>query len=41
LTLVTPPEAVAFRTWFLEEFVRQVAGEDPLPWPAWRAAHPD
>jgi hypothetical protein len=41
LTLVTPPEAVAFRTWFLEEFVRQTAGEDPVPWPAWRAAHPD
>jgi hypothetical protein len=41
LTLVTPPEAVAFRSWFLEEFVRQVAGEDPVPWPAWRAAHPD
>jgi hypothetical protein len=41
LTLVTPPEAVAFRTWFLEEFVRQVAGENPVPWPAWRAAHPD
>lgn len=41
LTLVTPPEAVAFRTWFLEEFVHQVAGEDPVPWPAWRAAHPD
>ena len=41
LTLVTPPEAVAFRVWYLEEFVRQVAGEDPVPWPAWRAAHPD
>ena len=41
LTLVTPPEARAFRVWFLEEFVRQIAGEDPLPWPAWRAAHPD
>jgi hypothetical protein len=40
LTLVTPAEAVAFRVWFLEEFVRQVAGEDPVPWPAWRAAHP-
>jgi hypothetical protein len=41
LTLVTPPEAAAFRVWFLEEFVRQVAGEDPIPWPAWRAARPD
>ena len=41
LTTVTPPEARAFRVWFLEEFVRQIAGEDPLPWPAWRSAHPD
>jgi len=41
LTLVAPPEARAFRIWFLEEFVRQIAGEDPLPWPAWRSAHPD
>lgn len=41
LTLVTPPEARAFRSWFLKEFVRQIAGEDPLPWPAWRSAHPD
>jgi hypothetical protein len=32
---------VAFRNWFLEEFVRQAAGEDPVPWPAWRAAHPN
>jgi hypothetical protein len=41
LTLVTPPEAKAFRVWFLEEFIRQAAGEEPLPWPAWRATHPD
>jgi hypothetical protein len=41
LTLVTPPEALAFRRWFLDEFVRQVAGGEPVPWPAWRAAHPD
>ena len=41
LTLVTPPEARAFRVWFLEEFVRQIVGEEPLPWPAWRSAHPD
>jgi hypothetical protein len=41
LTLVTPPDPRAFRIWFLEEFVRQIAGEDPLPWPAWRSAHPD
>lgn len=41
LTLVTPPDALAFRRWYLDEFVRQIAGEEPVPWPAWRAAHPD
>ena len=33
LTLATPPEAVAYRRWFLGEFVAQVRGADPLPWP--------
>ncbi len=33
LTLTTPPEALAFRRWFLREFVRQAAGEAPAPWP--------
>jgi hypothetical protein len=33
LTLATPPEALAFRRWFLDEFVRQIEGEPPLPWP--------
>jgi hypothetical protein len=33
LTLATPPAALAFRRWFLEEFVRQIDGEPPLPWP--------
>ncbi len=33
LTLATPPRALAFRRWFLEEFVRQVDGEPPLAWP--------
>lgn len=33
LTLATPPEAVAFRRWFLGEFVAQVNGMAPLPWP--------
>jgi anti-anti-sigma factor len=32
LTLVTPPEALAYRQWFLGEFVRQTAGQPPLPW---------
>ncbi len=33
LTLATPPPALAFRRWFLEEFVRQLDGEAALPWP--------
>ncbi|MEA2843095.1 MAG: hypothetical protein QOJ69_766 [Actinomycetota bacterium] len=33
LTLTTPPETLAFRRWFLREFVRQAAGEPPAPWP--------
>lgn len=34
LTLATPPDAVAFRRWFLGEFERQFAGEAPRPWPS-------
>jgi hypothetical protein len=33
LTLATPPEAKRFRDWYLGEFVRQVGGAEPLPWP--------
>ncbi len=32
LTLATPPMGVAFRRWFLEEFVRQIDGERPRSW---------
>ncbi len=32
LTLATPPSSVAFRKWFLHEFVRQADGEPPRPW---------
>jgi len=32
LTLETPPDLVAFREWYLEEFRRQIAGEPPTPW---------
>ncbi len=32
LTLATPPRSVAFRNWFLEQFVRQIDGQDPTPW---------
>jgi hypothetical protein len=33
LTLATPREAVAFRRWYLGEFVAQLNGEPPVPWP--------
>ena len=36
LTLATPPEAVAFRRWFLGEFARQVDGHPPTPWSEWK-----
>ena len=32
LTLATPPRAVAFRDWFLDEFVHQIDGAEPTPW---------
>jgi hypothetical protein len=35
LTLATPPEALAFRRWFLDEFVRQAGGQPPRPWSDW------
>ena len=35
LTLATPPEQVRFRKWYLGEFVRQVDGQAPRPWPAY------
>ena len=37
LTLAAPPEALAYRRWFLSEFVRQIDGQPPLPWPAFTA----
>lgn len=37
LTLAPPRESVAYRDWFLGEFVRQVDGEQPLPWPDYAA----
>ncbi len=32
LTLATRPEGVAFRRWFLEEFVHQIGGQAPRSW---------
>ncbi len=33
LTLASPPEAVAFRKWYLAEFNRQLDGQPPIAWP--------
>lgn len=33
LTLATPADCVAYRRWFLEEFVRQADGAAPTSWP--------
>ena len=35
LTIAPPPEAVRFRDWYLHEFVAQIDGEPPTPWPAY------
>jgi hypothetical protein len=32
LTLATPPDLVAYRRWYLQEFVDQIAGQPPKPW---------
>jgi hypothetical protein len=32
LALATPPEPLAFRRWFLGEFVLQIEGAAPTPW---------
>lgn len=33
LTLATPPEELRFRHWFISEFVDQIGGAAPTPWP--------
>jgi hypothetical protein len=33
LTLATPDDLRAFWGWYLGEFVRQIDGEPPIPWP--------
>ena len=32
LVLATPPDLVAYRNWYLQEFTRQAAGQAPTPW---------
>jgi hypothetical protein len=38
LTVAESEEPRRFRTWYLEEYVRQLDGEQARPWPHWRAA---
>ena len=40
LTLRTPPRPLAYRQWFLAQFIDQAAGIPPVSWPDWSAAHP-
>lgn len=35
LTLAAPPPLRNLRTWYLREFVRQLDGAPPTPWPDW------
>jgi hypothetical protein len=32
LTLATPDDLVAFRRWYLSQFIDQVGGQPPVPW---------
>jgi len=32
LTLAAPPDVAAYRRWVFDEFERQIAGGDPVPW---------
>lgn len=41
LTLATAPRPLAFRRWFLGEFVAQVDGRSPVPWDELAAMSPD
>lgn len=34
LTMASPPELLAFRRWYLGEFVAQLDGAEPTPWSA-------
>lgn len=36
LTLATPEEELRFRRWFISEFVDQLGGAPPTPWPDYR-----
>jgi hypothetical protein len=36
LTLATPPDLLAYRRWYLQEFVEQIGGAAPTPWSSHR-----
>jgi len=38
LTLAAAADLLAFRRWYLDEFVRQIDGNEPKPWPGTRSA---
>jgi len=38
LTVATPPEALRFRNWYFDEFIAQIAGAEPTPWPEYARA---
>lgn len=38
LTVAPSPEAVQFRDWYLDEFVSQIDGKDPVSWRDYQAA---
>jgi hypothetical protein len=40
LTLAAPEDVVAFRRWYLGEFVRQPSGGAPVPWPEFDGSWP-
>jgi hypothetical protein len=40
LTLATPPEALAYRQWYLQQFIDQIAGRPPQSWREWLLARP-
>ena len=41
LTVVSPPEVRRYRHWYLTEFVRQIGGADPVPWPDYQGEGSD
>jgi hypothetical protein len=39
LTLATPPDCLAYRQWYLGEFINQLNGDEPVSWPEWSKNH--